>query len=97
MNIFAHVNPWLVAAAALFVGFVLGRMSVRETSASLRRRDAEARSAQARMTGLDAAAEAEIRQIISSGQKISAIKRYRELSGCSLKEAKAFVETLTDR
>lgn len=97
MDLFAHVNPWLVIAAALFVGFVLGRMSVRKTSASLRRRDAEARSAQARMTGLDAAAQAEIRQIVSSGQKISAIKRYRELSGSSLKEAKEFVETLTDR
>lgn len=42
--------------------------------------------------------EEEIREItnaIIEGRKIEAIKRYREISGVGLREAKEFIETLT--
>jgi ribosomal protein L7/L12 len=38
--------------------------------------------------------ENEIRQLLASGNKIAAIKRYREQSGVGLAEAKAAVESL---
>jgi hypothetical protein len=36
----------------------------------------------------------EIRELLQSGQKIEAIKLYRQVSGAGLKEAKDFVEAL---
>ena len=42
----------------------------------------------------DEAVEAEIRQLLSEGQKLGAIKRYRELTGLGLREAKDAVEAL---
>ncbi len=41
--------------------------------------------------------DAELRQYIQSGKKINAIKRYRELAGVGLKEAKLAVELLEKR
>ena len=38
--------------------------------------------------------ENEIRQLLASGNKIAAIKRYREQTGVGLAEAKAAVESL---
>ncbi len=38
--------------------------------------------------------EAEVRQLIGAGKKISAIKRVRELTGWGLKESKDYVESL---
>lgn len=38
--------------------------------------------------------ENEIRQLLASGNKIAAIKRYREATGAGLAEAKAAVESL---
>lgn len=37
----------------------------------------------------------EITELIFSGRKVQAIKRYRELRGTSLREAKKFIESLT--
>lgn len=42
-------------------------------------------------------AKDEITQAIFAGRKIEAIKLYREATGQGLKEAKAFIEALTDR
>ena len=39
----------------------------------------------------------EIISDLKSGRKIAAIKRYREATGAGLKDAKEFIETLTDR
>lgn len=36
----------------------------------------------------------EVRRLVREGNKIAAIKRYRELTGCGLKEAKDVVDTL---
>ena len=36
----------------------------------------------------------ELQDLVAAGQKIPAIKRYREYSGVGLKEAKAFVDNL---
>ena len=43
---------------------------------------------------MDDAIEDEIRQLLASGNKIAAIKRYREETGVGLAEAKAAVESL---
>ena len=43
---------------------------------------------------MDEAIENEIRQLLASGNKIAAIKRYREQTGVGLAEAKAAVESL---
>lgn len=43
---------------------------------------------------MDSAFENEIRQLLTSGNKIAAIKRYREQTGVGLAEAKAAVESL---
>lgn len=43
---------------------------------------------------MDEAIENEIRQQLASGNKIAAIKRYREATGVGLAEAKAAVESL---
>lgn len=39
----------------------------------------------------------EIAELIFAGRKIEAIKRYREITGEGLREAKAYVETLTNQ
>lgn len=43
---------------------------------------------------LTSQAELEIAELVSTGRKIEAIKRYRELTGMGLKEAKEAVEAL---
>ena len=43
---------------------------------------------------MDDAIENEIRELLASGNKIAAIKRYREETGVGLAEAKAAVESL---
>lgn len=39
--------------------------------------------------------EATIKEMLSTGDKITAIKFYREKTGCTLKEAKDYVDGLT--
>jgi len=36
-----------------------------------------------------------VRALVAGGQKIEAVKVYRELTGCDLAEAKTFVDSLT--
>jgi ribosomal protein L7/L12 len=43
------------------------------------------------------ATDPELRQYLETGEFLSAIKRYRDLTGCSLKEAKDAVEQLQAR
>jgi ribosomal protein L7/L12 len=43
----------------------------------------------------DAANDSQLRDFITAGQKINAIKRYRELTGLGLKEAKDAIEYIT--
>jgi large subunit ribosomal protein L7/L12 len=43
---------------------------------------------------LDAAHERELRRLLAARQKIAAIRRYRELTGAGLKDAKDAVERL---
>lgn len=45
----------------------------------------------------DDSASPEVLDLLARGQKIAAIKRYRELSGAGLAEAKKYVEELTPR
>ncbi len=97
MDPFAELNPWLITAAVLFVGFVLGRMSKRDTSEGLRHHEASARRARAQFAGLDEDDRREIRDLLAKGRKINAIKLHRELTGSGLKESKEFVETLAER
>ena len=49
------------------------------------------------MTNLSDDVRNQIIDALRSGQKISAIKLYREATGADLKEAKDFVEALTER
>src|SRR5262245_61459074 len=46
------------------------------------------------MVRLDPSAERELRELLARGQKIEAIKRVRESTGISLKEAKDYVDSL---
>jgi ribosomal protein L7/L12 len=45
---------------------------------------------------LDSAIDEEVAQLIFSGQKIAAVKRYREQNHCTLLEAKQSVERFTE-
>lgn len=49
------------------------------------------------MSTLNDSQRQEILDAIKSGQKIAAIKLYREHTGLGLKEAKEFIEELTDQ
>ncbi|MBN1452635.1 MAG: ribosomal protein L7/L12 [Anaerolineales bacterium] len=46
------------------------------------------------MSGLSTEQEGQIRELIAQGQKITAVKLYRELTGVGLKEAKDAVEAI---
>lgn len=87
------IYHWLMIAAVAPIGFIAGRMSVGETTAGLRQRDNRASRARSPST-LDDAARAEIHAIVANGHMISAIKRYRELTGSGLKEAKDAAEAM---
>ena len=41
-----------------------------------------------------AAADAELQQLLRSNQKLAAIKRYRRLTGCGLRDAREAIEQL---
>jgi ribosomal protein L7/L12 len=59
--------------------------------------DVPVRPPGARPAPATVATDPELRQYLETGELISAIKRYRDLTGCSLKEAKEAVEELQDR
>ena len=83
----------LVLALILIVGIVLGfAQSVR------RRRENPMRSLEAlerqEQTGMPGGNQDEIVRLLTTKQKIAAIKRYREMTGVGLAEAKAAVEQM---
>ncbi len=92
-SVFA-MNPWIVIAAVALFSFVIGRMSVRDTATGRRRQRAGQTNIQAGSAIPDTTGLAEVRKLMASGHKINAIKHYREMTGCGLKEAKDFVESL---
>ena len=71
-----------VAALALVVGFAIGRASKSAPSVSIV------------AAPPDATALERVRPILESGNKILAIKTYREATGAGLAEAKLAVESL---
>jgi len=95
MDLFADTNPWLVITAVAVVSFSLGRFSVRADW--LRAREAERQVQQARFNSLEQPVRNEISNLVSSGRKIEAIKRYRELTNSGLKESKILVDSLLER
>jgi ribosomal protein L7/L12 len=46
------------------------------------------------MSGISANQEEQFRELVANGDKIAAIKRYRELTNLGLKEAKDAVEAM---
>lgn len=49
-----------------------------------------------KQTGIADTSEEEVKRLISEGKKIQAIKKYRETTGLGLKEAKEYVDTLSE-
>ena len=96
MDPFSGFNPWLVIAAALFIGFVLGRVTLSDRPGrNLGQR--RPRVTYVPVAELDETAIAEVRDLYEEEGKISAIRRYRELTGEGLREAKEAVEDLVER
>jgi ribosomal protein L7/L12 len=79
----------VVAMAALIIGFLLGRM----TAGDKKEKVVWTEPPRAR-AGASSDADAEIRAYVQAGQKIHAIKLYRETYGVGLKEAKDAVDAL---
>lgn len=76
----------VIAVIALVIGIVLGRQRSKERTVVWR---------EARQIGEGSGApvvDAEVDAFLRKGQLIAAIKRYREVSGVGLKEAKDAVE-----
>ena len=97
MDPFSGFNPWLVIAAALFIGFVLGRVTIFDRSSRRNSRQVRPRVTYVPVVDLDEAEKTEIRDLYRAEGKISAIRRYRELTGQGLREAKEAVEDLVER
>lgn len=87
---------WALAAALAVVAFLLGLTIGRRSSgsASVVWTDAKADAAGPRLAPAEAAADAEVVELMRRGRKIEAIKRYRQLTGLGLKESKAAVERM---
>ena len=97
MDPFSGFNPWLVLGAAVFIGFVLGRISCAGRPDRPVLRQGRPRVVYRPFSEIDETGEAEVRELFSEEGKIAAIKRYRELTGAGLKEAKDAVEEMTER
>jgi large subunit ribosomal protein L7/L12 len=83
----------IAVGMTLFVaGLVVGRLT-----APKERTTTIYQPAPARETVADAGADAEIDALLRRGNKIEAIKRYRETYGTGLKEAKDAVEAIEAR
>lgn len=83
---------WIIGAAALAVGFVVGRASGRAAARSESLMGVP--GAAARPAAVPADLPPEVLAAARSGQKIEAIKLLREATGLSLTEAKEAVERL---
>ena len=95
VGILDQINPWLIIAAVAVVSFALGRFSVR--GEALRVRDAERQVERAHFNSLEQPVRDEISSLVASGQKIEAIKRYRELTDSGLRESKELIDSLAGR
>ena len=82
----------LIGAALLIIGFVVGRMTAPRQRTTVTYESTRSR-ATAKPPSIDAGIEASLR----AGNKIEAIRRYRQLNGTSLREAKDAVEALEAR
>jgi ribosomal protein L7/L12 len=82
----------LIGAALLIIGFVVGRVTAPRKRTTVTYEPPRSRAA-TRPPSMDAGIEASIR----AGNMIEAIRRYRQLNGTSLKEAKDAVEALAAR
>lgn len=86
---------WIVGAAALAVGFVVGRASGRAAARSESLMGVPGAAARpAAPAAVPADLPPEVLAAARSGQKIEAIKLLREATGLSLTEAKEAVERL---
>jgi ribosomal protein L7/L12 len=82
----------LIGAALLIIGFVVGRVTAPRKRTTVTYEPPRPRAA-TRPPSIDPGIEASIR----AGNMIEAIRRYRQLNGTSLKEAKDAVEALAAR
>ena len=79
-----------MGAALLLVGFALGRLTAsRKGSTTVYVPRAG--------EGRGAAGDVEVEALLRGGQKIEAIRRYREMHGVGLKEAKDAVDAIQER
>jgi large subunit ribosomal protein L7/L12 len=94
--------PW-IAAGVLFLLLVLKGMQLSEAEAEIARLKDQLQRAQGGGTlaapaptpALDSAAwQSEVKSLVQQGQKIQAIKLYREKTGIGLKEAKDAVDAM---
>ncbi len=75
-------------AAAFVIGLLLGRVSGRATGSG------SSAPSQPPAPPPDAVAAGDIRALLAGGNKIAAIKAYRDATGAGLKEAKDAVEAM---
>jgi ribosomal protein L7/L12 len=75
-------------AALMVAGFIAGRIS------ALKERKSTGTSNSPPQTGTGGSDET-VKQLARNGQTIAAIKMYRDLHGCGLKEAKDAVDALS--
>ena len=82
----------LIGAALLIIGFVVGRVTAPRKRTTVTYEPPRSRAA-TRPSSIDARVEASLR----AGNKIEAIRRYRQLNSTSLKEARDAVDALEAR
>ncbi len=83
---------WLLVFAALFLGFVLGRVTARSPIERDRPRKASEPDLGHHVAGIEPDTEAAVSALLRDGKKIDAIKRVRADLGIGLKEAKDLVD-----
>jgi Ribosomal protein L7/L12 C-terminal domain len=84
----------LLVAFALFVGYLIGRQNRPPKTDQAWRKPMPSSFLQSPLHGLSTQEREELRQLINANQRIEAIKRCRQITGCGLKEAKDIVEQL---
>ena len=91
-------QSWIVGAGLFLAGYVLGRLTAPKASGSVAQTPFPPQAGHAvRTPAAGGPVDAEVEAHLRSGHKIMAIKRYRELYGVGLKEAKDAVEALEAR
>ena len=92
-----EVRIMAVALAALVLGFILGRLSAGKGERYVGQAPGQRSNPPAPQVDAPAGAEEEIFALLRAGNKIEAIKRYREVYGVDLKGAKDAIERLPGR